>query len=177
MRSGHLTSPRGPDKTYSLIVPRQAIQNGKLDLELNIASPVSPKGLADQSIPAGSGSGSIGCALTPSEWPIRLRRQIIVPKAPLADSRGGFRWRGFSDSHGVGDSRHAISGQIARTIRRRGFGRSPVDRRTPTKSRRLLSLAAGGIQMQGVTSAMDRNPVALFAALRSGVTTGRGDRA
>src|SRR5277367_2834966 len=44
----------------------------------------------------------------------------IIPRAPWADSRGGFPWRGFSDSHGAEDSRHAISGQIARGLFGRG---------------------------------------------------------
>jgi hypothetical protein len=35
---------------------------------------------------------------------------------PRLLTHGGFPWRAFSDSFGAGDSRHAISGQIARGL-------------------------------------------------------------
>jgi hypothetical protein len=59
----------------------------------------------------------------------------VIPKAPRADSRGGFPWRRFSDSIGMG--RFAPCHQRSdceRTIRRRSFGRSPVGRRTSTRA-------------------------------------------
>src|SRR5271154_3527494 len=44
----------------------------------------------------------------------------IIPKAPLTDSRRGFPRGEISDSIGAGDSRHAISGEIARGLFGRG---------------------------------------------------------
>jgi branched-chain amino acid aminotransferase len=57
----------------------------------------------------------------------------IIPKAPPADSRWGFPRAGFSDSMAREDSRHAISGQIARGLFGRGAARAgpPVEERQP----------------------------------------------
>jgi hypothetical protein len=67
--------------------------------------------------------------------PLAALDRVCNQRPRWPDSRVGFPWRGFSDSDGAGDPRHAISGQICeRTIRRRRFGRSPVGRRTPTRA-------------------------------------------
>src|ERR1700722_2617695 len=52
---------------------------------------------------------------TASSGSFRVRKPVI-PKAPLTDSRRGFPEGEISDSFGAGDSRHVISGEIARGL-------------------------------------------------------------
>src|SRR6476661_10750281 len=72
----------------------------------------------------------------------------IIPKAPLTDSWRGFPQGEISDSFGGGDSRHAISGEIARRLfgGRASHARSPIEGRQPEPS---SSVAGGGSRWNG----------------------------
>ena len=67
----------------------------------------------------------------------------IIPKALLADSRGGFPWPDFLTPMAREDSRHAFSGQIARGLFGGGAssGCAPVEGR---QSEPAASVAGGG---------------------------------
>src|ERR1700719_4512234 len=52
----------------------------------------------------------------PAHEPHSRITQSVIPKAPLTDSRRGFPEGEISDSFGAGDSRHVISGEIARGL-------------------------------------------------------------
>src|SRR3984957_284641 len=60
-------------------------------------------------------------------------RKLLIPKAPLTASWRGFPRGEISDSFGAGDSRRAISGEIARRLfgERASHARSPVEGRQP----------------------------------------------
>src|SRR5277367_2278755 len=60
----------------------------------------------------------------------------VILRAPLTGSRRGFPGGEISDSFGAGDSRHAISGKIARRLfgGRASHARSPIEGRQPEPS-------------------------------------------
>src|ERR1700722_20147074 len=66
-------------------------------------------------------------------------RKLLIPKAPLTASWRGFPRGEISDSFGAGDSRRAISGEIARRLfgERASHARSPVEGRQPEPSHSL----------------------------------------
>src|SRR6202453_4651812 len=82
----------------------------------------------------------------------------VIPKAPLTDSRRGFPRGEISDSFGAGDSRHAISGEIARRLFANELRTLARRSKDVSQSRRLLSLAA-------VRDGMDRGAAAKIGGM------------
>src|ERR1700721_2531212 len=72
----------------------------------------------------------------------------VIPKAPLTDARRGFPRGEISDSFGAGDSRHAISGEIARRLfgGRASHAGSSIEGRQPEPS---SSVAGCGSRSNG----------------------------
>ena len=80
--------------------------------------------------------------------PVEDDKRVLIPKAPLTDLRRGFPRGEISDSFGAGDSRHAISGEIARRLfgGRASHARSPIEGRQPEPS---SSVAGCGSRWSG----------------------------
>src|SRR5271168_3804770 len=79
---------------------------------------------------------------------LNIAQSAVIAKAPLTDSRRGFPRGEISDSFGAGDSRHAISGEIARRLfgARASHARTPIERRQPEPS---SSVAGCGSRWNG----------------------------